>query len=180
MTIAQDLYLYWQTVPNGVGVTLDEMMDAVNAFDGQQIRSALTALRKGEVGDGAGGRFPRLPVRYSSVHQQYFHLGHLTADAVAAQVPGEVMAREFAQLLTRVMTLGSALGRDGIVNSAALLGEPDIMAMIRQFDVDIVHQVEDQVREIGRARLLLELRGGGDPPAALPPAPGDGDEEDEE
>ena len=166
MSLAHDLYMYWTLgVMPGVGVSMGEMMQALDVNDPQQLRSALTRLRKGEVPDpdAPGARLPILSVRYNTADRLYYDLGRLTGDAVERQVPGEIYAEQMAQLLTRAITLNHGIGPRGMVRSADLLANPEIRDLISQFPVEEVYRVEDVVRELGRARHLLALQDGGRP-----------------
>lgn len=159
MSLPRDLYTYWTVVAPGVGVSMREMILATETSDPQQVRSALTQLRKGRVPDpeAPGEHLPILAVRYNQPDQLYYDLGRLSGDAVAQQVPGNIFAHQMAELLTRVITLNDSIGPRGMLKSADLLANNEIREMVGQFPLEAVHRVEDVVRELGRARQLLAL-----------------------
>ena len=159
------LYLWWtNVVPDGRGMSMDEMMDAMDVADSQTIRVALTRLRQGRVRNPAesGAYFPPLPVRWNAGNRLYYDLSSMTPEAVAAQVPGGILAGTIGELLNRVATIESSLGRDGLVASAErLLGDVDTRALILQIPLEEIWAVQDHLQAIGRARELLALPPGG-------------------
>jgi hypothetical protein len=149
MSVIGDLHVYWQNIPGGVGVRMIDMLDATGAADPQQIRAVLTRLRKGYQD------FPPLAVRYNPADGRYYDMARLNADAIEQHVAGNIFVSQVTNLLTRAMTLRFAIG--GVVDAAALLQHDEIRVLLAQLPVEIVYQVEDTWREIGRARNQLLL-----------------------
>ena len=155
-----NLFAYWQSVPPGVGVSMAEMMQALGVTDTQAIRGALTQLRKGEVPDPAErGRVLRpLPIRYNNADHLYYDFSQMSADAVLQQIPGTILTGSFGQLLTRVTTLDSSMGRNGLAGSAQqLLNDEETRALIRQLPFETIWRAHGVVLQIAQARQLLEL-----------------------
>ena len=164
------LHLYWRNLPHGHGVTLDEMVSAMDAADGQAIRASLTRLRKGRVPDPSGTTkyLPPLPVRWNSRDRKYYDLSRVTGDIVAQQIPAGVMSGAVAQLLTRVATLHGSIG--GLEESAQhLLSDDETKQLLLQIPFEEIWRVQDYLLEIGRARQLLELQRGSQTPALPQP-----------
>jgi hypothetical protein len=161
-SLAFDLFAFWQTVGPGIGVTMTQMMEATNAADAQAVRQALTQLRKGEVPDPSerGRHLRPLPVRYNSGDGMYYDFSNVSSETVAATIPGAILANRFGELFTRVFTLESSIGPDGLVRSAQnLLDHEDIRRLIAQMPLPRIWQVQDMVDQIARARQLLEIEG---------------------
>lgn len=154
------LYSFWRNLPPGTGVTMEEMQDAMDVDDRQLIRMSLTKLRKGKVRDPSGGgrTLQPLPVRWNPRNRRYYDLSRLTTELVAAQVPDHIMSATFSQLMTRCLTIDSAMGADGFEESAhQLLDDDGIRALIEQLPLPTIWQVQAIVFRIGQARQLLEL-----------------------
>ena len=119
------LFSYWAGLPSGRGVTMDEMMEAVDTGDPQTIRSSLTRLRKGQVPDPSqpGYSLRPLPVRWNSTDRRYYDMSSVSREAVANMIPSQVFTGAFAELMSRVETLDSSMGQDGLVRSAQHLLE---------------------------------------------------------
>ena len=159
-SLAFDLFTWWQSVPPGVGATMEEMLVGMDLADPQQIRNVLTQLRKGRVPDPSvrGGYCRSLPIRYNSADLKYYDFSNLSADTVAATIPGAILAEQFDELFTRIFTLESSMGNDGLVRSAQqLVDRPDIRRLIQQLPIEQIWRVQDAVQQIGRARQLLQL-----------------------
>lgn len=166
------LFSYWVGLPPGRGVTMNEMMEAMDVIDPQAIRSSLTRLRKGRVPDPSrpGTYLRPLPVRWNAPDTLYYDLSNVSGDLVAAQVPGSILSGAFGQLLSRIATLESAMGSDGLVRSAErLLDDDETRMLIQQIPLGEIWGVQDRLLRIARARELLELQQGGGP-QALPGA----------
>lgn len=155
------LFSYWVGLPPGRGVTMDEMMDAVDAGDSQTIRSSLTRLRKGQVSDPsqAGYQLRPLPIRWNAQDRRYYDMSNVSREAVAAMIPSQVFTGAFEELMSRVETLDSSMGQDGLVRSAQhLLDDAHTRELIRQLPLPSIWQVHNTVLRIAQARQLLELR----------------------
>lgn len=156
------LFDFWVNLPPGSGVSMGDMLDALDVDDPQSIRSTLTRLRKGVVPDPSvpGTNLRPLPVRWNPADGLYYDLSSLPSEAIAAQVPGNILSSAIGQLLVRTTTLQSSMGRDGLVRSAQLLGDADIRSLLIQVPLRDIWRVQDQIQQIGRARQLLELQNG--------------------
>ena len=169
------LFSYWVNLPPGRGVTMGEMMGAVDASDPQIIRSSLTRLRKGQVSDPShpGSQLRPLPIRWNPANRKYYDVSNVNPEAVAARIPGQIFTGAFGELLSRVTTLDSSMGTDGLVRSAQhLLDDIHTRELIRQLPLSDIWQIHATVLRIAQARQLLELqsaRSGG----ALPTPPAD-------
>lgn len=159
-SLAFQLFTWWQTVPPGIGVSMDQMLVAMDVADPQSIRQVLTQIRKGRVPDPsmAGAYLRPLPVRHNAADGLYYDLSSVSGDAVAATIPGTILENQFRELFTRVFTLDNSMGTDGLVRSAhELLDYGDIRRLIAQLPLARVWQVQDLVGQIARARQLLEI-----------------------
>jgi len=155
------LFSYWVGLPPGRGVTMDEMMEAVDAGDPQTIRSSLTRLRKGQVPDPSQPGYPLrpLPVRWNPQDRRYYDMSNVSREAVAAMIPSQVFTGAFAELMSRVETLDSSMGQDGLVRSAQhLLDNAHTRDLIRQLPLPNIWQIHNTVLRIAQARQLLELQ----------------------
>lgn len=181
-SVARRLYLFWVAVPPGVGVSMRQMLDSLSEWypkiQVQAVRSALTNLRKGKVRDPnePGAYLPKLAVRFDHVSRRYYDFGRLDSAALEQMVPESVLNRSFSDLLTRTTTLNSAMGEDGFLKSAELLRDDEIRMVIGQIPFNLIYRVEDTIKEIGRAKRLLEL---GEIPGELPLFKNDSDTEDD-
>lgn len=181
-SVASRLYLLWTAVAPGVGVSMRQMLDSLSEWyptaRAQAVRSALTNLRKGKVRDPSehGSYLPKLAVRYSPVDKLYYDFGRLNNTVLEAMVPESALNRSFADLLTRTTTLNSAMGEDGFLKSTELLRDTEIRSIVGQIPFDLIYRVEDTLKEIGRAKRLLEL---GEIPGELPLFKNDTGEENE-
>lgn len=154
------LFQYWVNLPPGRGVRMSEMMEAVDASDPQIIRSSLTRLRKGEVPDPSRPGHPlrALPIRWNSTDKKYYDMSSVNPDVVRAMVPGQIFSGAFGELMSRVATLDSAMGQDGLVRSAQqLLDDVHTRELIRQLPLEDIWRIHATVLSIGQARQLLEL-----------------------
>ena len=160
-SLASRLHEYWTLAPAGAGVTMRQMMQALGEGEAQAIRSALTALRMGRVRDPAepSSRLPKLAVRFNPGDRRYYDFAKLNPATIEERVPGTALSKAFQDLFTRVATLNSAMGEDGFLKASELLDlkNPEIRELIRQVPFTDISRVEDTVREIGRARYLLEI-----------------------
>jgi hypothetical protein len=151
---------WWLAVPAGVGVTMDEMKAQFGLTDGQVIRNALGRIRRGRVPD-PGDRLRTLraiPIRYHREDDRYYDFSKVNADAVDAQIPGEVLANRFSELLTRVATLDHAMGPDGLARSASdLLDDVSTRQLIAQLPIERIFEVAKLTMQVAQARQLLEL-----------------------
>jgi hypothetical protein len=160
ISIAFELFTWWVSVPPGVGVTMDEMMDQISVGDSQTVRNALVQLRMGRVRDPSrpGQFLRRIPIRYSHAERKYYDFGKVTSSGVDAQIPGGVLANRFGELLTRVATLDSAMGADGLVRSAdQLLDDAGTRSLIAQLPLKRIWDVATLALQVGQARQLLEM-----------------------
>jgi hypothetical protein len=139
---------------------MGEMMEAMQIDDEQQIRNALVKIRNGRVKDpGRPGSFlRRKPVRYHHPNKKYYDFSRATASVVRDQVPATVLARQFSDVLTRITTLGSAMGSDGLARSVDdLLDDGAIRELILQLPFDRTFEVANLAMQVAQARQLLEL-----------------------
>ena len=167
------LFLWWHALAPGTGVSMDEMLDAMDVYEAQVIRNSLTRLRKGRVRDpSSDGYLVPKPISFNSATRMYYDLSKVTPETVAAQVPGQILAEHISQLLTRAMTLESALGRHGLALSASqYLEHDDIRGLIAQLPVETMWNAHDVIQELARARQLLAVEEARRPQASLPPNP---------
>jgi len=169
------LFSYWVVIPPGRGVTMNEIMESVDTGDPQTIRSSLTRLRKGQVPDPSQPGYPLrpLPVRWNSQDRRYYDMSNVNREAVAAMIPSQVFTGAFAELMSRVDTLDSSMGQDGLVRSAQhLLDDIYTRELIRQLPLPNIWRIHNSVLRIAQARQLLEIesiRSG----EALPAPPAD-------
>jgi len=154
------LFLYWENMPPGRGVLMDEMAVAMNVFDNQAIRSSLTRLRKGRVRNPAepDSCFRPLPIRWNVRDGKYYDLSNISGEAVLAHVPESVLSGAFSSVLTRVATLESSMGSDGMGRVAYLLDNGELRELLRQIPFEEIWRVQDYLQGISRAKHLLELR----------------------
>ena len=170
-SIASRLYLFWTAMPAGVGVSMRQMLDSLSEWypkiQAQAVSSALTNLRKGKVRDPnePGLYLPKLAVRFDHVTKRYYDFGRLSSATLEKMVPESVLNRSFSDLLTRTTTLNSAMGEDGFLKSTELLRDDEIRTVIGQIPFNLIYRVEDTIKEIGRAKRLLEL---GEIPGEIP------------
>ena len=160
VSLAFDLFTFWVSVPAGVGVSMQEMLDQLGATDTQSIRNALVRLRMGRVPDPsrAGSFLRRLPVRYHPVDGKYYDFSKVSPSAIDAQVPATVLVGRFAELMTRVTTLDSAMGNDGLVRSAdQLLDDAQTKQLIGQLPVKQIFAVANLALQVAQARQLIEM-----------------------
>ena len=160
LTLDQRLFFYWDGLPPGTGVAMEKMMAGLGVFDPQYIRNALVRIRKGVVADPTSkGRLVPRPIRYDSVTKRYYDLSKATPDLVQHQVPGHIVAQQVGQLLTRALTLMNSLGEHGLAMSAqAYLGHDEIRDLLSQLPIDKMWQAENAIRELSRARQIIEIR----------------------
>jgi len=160
------LFLYWDNLPPGRGVTMEEMAAAMDVGDYQCIRNSLTRLRKGLVRNPAvhGSYFRPLPVRWNRPDRKYYDFSNISGETVLAQVPHNVLSSAFGDVLTRVATLESSMGSDGMGRVAYLLNSGELRALLAQIPFDEIWRVQDYLQGIARARQLLELQQGDSPP----------------
>ena len=165
------LFFWWDALPPGTAVTMNEMLDAMHVNDAQTIRSSLTRLRKGGVRDPSGeGHLVPKPIRFDWASHRYYDLSKSTPDTVAAQVPGRILAERMAELLTRALTLESALGSDGLALSASqYLANDDIKELIRQLPTEAMWNVHGVIQELAKARQLLAIEEATRQQESLPP-----------
>lgn len=154
------LFSYWVNLPSGRGVTMGEMMKAVDASEPQIIRSSLTRLRKGKVSDPSrpGSQLRPLPIRWNPADCEYYDMSKFNQEAVAAQIPGRILSGAFGELVNRVATLDSSMGQDGLVRSAQLLDDTHIRDLIGQLPLDQIWQIHATVLKIAQAKQFLELQ----------------------
>lgn len=156
------LFQYWVGLPSGRGVRMREMMEAVDASDPQIIRSSLTRLRKGEIPDPSrpGSQLRALPIRWNSTDRKYYDMSSVNQETVMSMIPGQIFSGAFGELMSRVATLDSAMGQDGLVRSAAqhLLDDVHTRELIRQLPLEQIWRIHATVLRIGQARQLLELQ----------------------
>lgn len=163
------LFSYWANLPSGRAVTMDDMMEAVDASDPQVIRSSLTRLRRGQVPDPSrpgqvpdpsrpGDYLRPLPIRWNPQDRNYYDMSNISRDAVSAMIPGQILSGAFEELLTRVSTLDSSMNQDGLVRAAHLLGDRHIRDLIAQLPLREIWRIHNTVLGIAQARQLLELQ----------------------
>ena len=105
------------------------------------------------------GRLVPRPVRYDSVTKRYYDLSKATPDLVRSQVPGHIVAQQVGQLLTRALTLMSSLGEHGLALSAQeYLSHDEISDLLTQLPIEKMWQAENAIRELSRARQIIEIR----------------------
>jgi hypothetical protein len=159
-SLAFELLSWWIRIPPGVAVSMDEMMSEMAVRDEQQIRNALVKIRKGRVADPAraGSFLKRKPIRYHASDGKYYDFSRVTAAVVRGQIPGTVLARKFSELMTRVATLQSAIGSDGLARSVEdLLDDVATRELIAQLPFDRIWDVANLALQVAQARQLLEL-----------------------
>ena len=123
-------------------------------------------MRKGQIPNPAerGTYFAARPVRWNSSDRMYYDLSQVTDDSVMQQIPGEILSQAMGDLITRTGTIHSAVGEDGLYRAArTLLSDQATRALIQQLPLPEIWRAQDQLRLIGRARLLLEA---GDHPSS--------------
>lgn len=155
------LFQYWVGLPPGHGVRMREMMEAVNTSDPQVIRSSLTRLRKGAVPDPSspGSQLRALPIRWNSTDKKYYDMSSVNQEIVRAMIPSQIFSGAFGELLSRVTTLDSAMGQDGLVRSAEhLLDDVHARELIQQLPLEDIWRIHATVLRISQARQLLELQ----------------------
>lgn len=155
------LFTYWIGLPSGRGVTMEEMMEAVDTGDAQTIRSSLTRLRKGQVPDPsrAGHRLRPLPIRWNPTDRRYYDMSNVSREAVGNMIPSQVFTGAFSELMSRVETLDSSMGQDGLVRSAQdLLDDAHTRELIAQLPLPMIWRIQNRVVNISQARQLLELQ----------------------
>lgn len=160
LSLEQRLFFYWDGVPPGTGVTMEQMLSDLEVYDPQYIRNAFVRIRKGEVTDPtSNGRLVPKPIRYNSVTRRYYDLSKATPDLVQQQVPGQILAQQVGQLLTRALTLMHSLNENGLALSAQeYLNYDEIRDLLTQLPIDGMWQAENVIRELSRARQLIEIR----------------------
>ena len=153
------LFFWWDSLPPGRAVTMSEMVTAMGVSDPQAIRNALTRLRKGRGRDPSSkGHLRPLPVRHNAGDSRYYDLSKVTGDNVAAQIPARILSDQFREILTRALTVQSAMGRGGLAVSAEqYLGDDDLRKLIGQIKVEEAWQVHGTFLEIAKARDLLDV-----------------------
>jgi hypothetical protein len=143
---------------------MEEMASAMDVIDYQAIRSSLTRLRKGRVRNPAspGDYFRPLPVRWNLRDRKYYDLSRVDGEAVLARVPGDILSSAFKDVLTRVATVESSMGQDGLADAAAkgLLNDEETRELLLQIPFNEIWRVQDYLQGIARARQLLELQPG--------------------
>lgn len=160
LSLEQRLFFYWDGLPPGTGVAMEKMLSDLGVFDPQYIRNALVRIRKGEVADPTSkGRLVPMPIRHDSVTKRYYDLSKATPDLVQHQVPGHIVAQQVGQLLTRALTLMNSLGEFGLALSAReYLHHDEIKDLLSQLPIERMWQAENAIRELSRARQLIEIR----------------------
>lgn len=160
LSLEQRLFFYWDGLPPGTGVAMGKMVADLGVYDPQYIRNALVRIRKGEVADPTSqGRLVPRPIRYDSVTKLYYDLSKATPDLVHDQVPGHIAAQQVGQLLTRALTLMNSLGEYGLATSAReYLDYDDIKDLLSQMPIERMWQAENAIRELSRARQLIEIK----------------------
>lgn len=169
----QQLYFYWDGLPPGTAVTMQDMLEVLGVQDPQRIRQTLTRIRKGEVRDPSSkGKLVPKPVRFDTRTRKYYDLSKVNPQMVASQVPGSILSTQISELLTRALTLSSSVGDDGLALSAEqYLQDDQIKELILQLPTEKMWQVHGTVLELAKARHLLALRAGPDQ-GQLPPQSG--------
>ncbi len=154
------LFSYWANLPSGQAVTMDDMMEVVDASDPQVIRSSLTRLRRGQVPDPSrpGDYLRPLPIRWNSQDRNYYDMSNISRDAVSAMIPGQILSGAFEELLTRVSTLDSSMNQEGLVRAAHLLDDRHTRDLIAQLPLREIWRIHNTVLGIAQARQLLELQ----------------------
>lgn len=175
LSLDAQLFFWWDSLAPGRGATMDEMLSITGVTDPQIIRNALVRLRKGEVRDpSSSGTLRPRPIRYNTADQRYYDLSKVTPDLVASQVPGRVLAEAVKELLTRAITLESAIGADGLAISAEqYLSDPELRQLISQLPIPTAWRVHEIVLRIAQARQILAIedarRAAGQLPAPTTP-----------
>ena len=161
LSLEQRLFFYWDGLPPGTGVAMEKMMADLGVNDPQYIRNALVRIRKGLVPDPTSqNRLVPRPIRHDSVTKLYYDLSRATPDLVQSQVPGHIVAQQVGQLLTRALTLVSSLGEEGLALSAQeYLSHEEINDLLNQLPIEKMWEAENAVRELSRAKQLLEIKG---------------------
>ena len=151
------LFLWWDALPPGTGATMAEMQEAMDVDSPQLISNALTRLRRGNLKDpSSDGFLVRKPIRYDTTTRKYYDLSKITPDKVAAQVPGSILGDQVSQLLTRALTLQSALGTEGLALSASqYLEHDDIRELLAQLPTEKMWDAHGVLQELAKARHLL-------------------------
>lgn len=159
LSLDAQLFFWWDSLPPGRGSTMDEMQSTTGVTDPQIIRNALVRLRRGKVKDpSSSGRLRPRPIRYNTRDGRYYDLSRVTPELVASQVPGMVLADIVKQLLTRAITLESAMGPDGLALSAEqYLSDPELRELIGQLPIRDAWKVHGVVVHITEARQLLAI-----------------------
>lgn len=159
-TIGLRLHTLFANTAPGVGLTMDEILEGLGERDPQRIRQALVDVRKGKVHNPATREKLRpLPVVWNSRNKRYYNLAAASSDMVERQIPGQILTRLVNELLTRVLTIGSAMGEDGIVRAAHMLEDRDVRNLLLQVPYNELHRVTQQTLELSNARQLLEIEG---------------------
>lgn len=166
------LYAYWTNLPPGTGVTMADMMAAMDIDDSQAVRNSLSRLRNGRAADPSqrGARLRELPVIWSPQDRRYYHLAWITPEVIETQAVGAALGRAFRVLQTRARSLDSALGSEGLVAAFQLLDEQESRELLAQIPLELAQDVANRFQLIAQARQLMALSQalGGRP---LPPAP---------
>lgn len=162
------LFQWWQRLPAGRAVSMDEMLVAMSISDPQAIRSSLTRLRRGIRFRGV--RFSPLTVRWNPSDRFYYNLGALTDDVVEAQVPGDIIGRALGDLQSRIASLDLALGQNGVAAAAALLSDAGTRSLLAQIPLTVAFELATRFQIVAQARQLLEIQSMLGTPPALPPA----------
>ena len=167
------LFFWWDNLPPGRGVTMDDMLEAMGAGDAQTIRISLTRIRQGKVKDPSrrNGFLRPVPIRYNAADRRYYNLEKVTPDLVAQQVPAQVLTSVVSQILNRVLTLDSAIGHGLVLSAQNFLSDDDLRQLLAQLPLEGAWRVHETTLRIAQARQLLalaEARNGGQlPPRTL-------------
>jgi hypothetical protein len=153
------LFAYLDRLTPGVGVTMNELMGVADVIEPQTVRNSLTRLRKGEVPDPKvrGARLKPIPVRYNPSDRRYYNLARLSSDSIEAQIPGQILNSRVSDLITRAMTLDSAMGADGLVTATVMLKDSDIRSLLAQLPIRDLQRAQNVVTQLAMARNLIEI-----------------------
>jgi hypothetical protein len=160
LSLDAQLFFWWDSLLPGHGATMGEMQSITGVADPQSIRNALVRLRKGEVKDPSSSKetLRRRPIRYNTKDRRYYDLSRVTGNLVASQVPGMILAEAVRELVTRAITLESAMGADGLALSAEeYLSDPELRELIGQLPIRDAWKVHEIIFHITQARQLLAI-----------------------
>lgn len=154
------LYQFLEQSENGVGLSMEQLRQAVGVLDEQSVRNMLSAIRSGRVPHPSqrGAVLPRIPIYYDRRQNLYYRSDRFTDQNVDEETPRNIYEWNLTRLLTHIRNLRVSFIEQGLVKSIekGLISDPFVLKLIHSVPEEQIWDLDDNVRALGRA--YAELR----------------------